>query len=387
MSVRRMGGDRPAPVATIRRMSNGSIFQDVELLQAGQVRGWLGRLLRDTPAASHWRTTIDRWLQDDLKPVRSEYRQRLLSENNGHAAYNELLLFEVLRRLFGEAVREPAGLPVPGKPDLAAPIAGQTVVIEVATLAEQLPEGAHRRQEIIDRMKAVKAPWVLMPDWRSSPGVFEARLATIEAKVRDYLHSAPRERHRVELDLGEGRRLRFTAIPGHRQDGPVGVLDFKTIGNPGVDQVQREVKDKSGKYSGLKEAQIPFVVAFFSQSHLVDEESLFDALYGQQTINVWVDEEHELQKVEAGGLAPGGKLMPKGAGPAFHTTVSAVWFVQELPWLDGKPLVRLVELPNPWARNPIEWEDQRVSKVRFEKTEVAVEFYPPESQSAFVLDD
>ncbi len=78
--------------------------------------------------------------------------------------------------------------------------------------------------------------------------------------------------------------------------------------------------------------------------------------------------------------------MPRGGGGPFHTTASAVWFVQELAWIDDDQVVRLVELPNRWARNPLDWQDARFSKVQFEKTDGAVVFFPPESQQAFILD-
>ncbi len=103
--------------------------------------------------------------------------------------------------------------------------------------------------------------------------------------------TAPRVRHWADLDLGDGRLLRMGVSPGQRADAGVAVLNFTTIENLGVSRVQREVKNKSTKYAGLKDAGFPFVVAFFAQSALADEESLFDALYGQQTINVWLDEE------------------------------------------------------------------------------------------------
>ncbi len=78
--------------------------------------------------------------------------------------------------------------------------------------------------------------------------------------------------------------------------------------------------------------------------------------------------------------------MPKEAGGPFHTTVSAFWFVQELPWVDGNPQVRLVELPNPWAKNPIEWQDERASRVLVKKTDDRVEFIPPESKKSFLIE-
>jgi len=363
-------------------MAEQSIFAGQELVPPGREPSWLGWLLRDVPAAVTWRATIDEWLEHDEDGVRHEYRQRLLDEGGGRAAYNELVTRRILLAMFGDTEREPGDLPVDGKPDFAVRIGDARTAVEVATLAQQLPENYARRLEIIKRLKTIHGPWVLIPNWRS-PGLYEASLDVVETKVKEYLEDANSAEHWVELDLGDNRRFQTTVRPGKNPAASVAIFNMITIANPGVGQVQREIKDKGGKYSKLKGAGIPLVVALFAESPLVDEESLFDALYGQQTINVWLDNESEVQSVEEGPLAQGGKLMPKRGGQAYYTTVSAVWFIQELPWVDNQLTVRLVELPNPWARNPIDWKDERASKVRIERTKERFEFFPPQSQIAF----
>src|ERR1700674_1030468 len=136
-------------------MAKQSIYDGQELVPPGPDPSWLGWLLRDVPAAATWRVTIDDWLEHDKGGVRHEYRQRLLDEGGGRAAYNELVTRRVLLVLFGDTEREPGDLPVDGKPDFAVRIGGVRTAVEVATLAQQFPENYARRLEIIKRLKTI----------------------------------------------------------------------------------------------------------------------------------------------------------------------------------------------------------------------------------------
>jgi hypothetical protein len=145
--------------------------------------------------------------------------------------------------------------------------------------------------------------------------------------------------------------------------------------NPGGEQIRDDVKEKTRRYRGLKTAGIPLIVAIGSDLGFVDAETIFSALFGDETL-VLAMENDELKDVTPGPLNYAGMLTPARAGNVRYTTLTAAWLVR---WrLKGMDLMaQIVHIPNPWAANPLDWKDDRVATLGHERTGENVRFFPP----------
>lgn len=344
-------------------------------------------LLGDTPRAHLVRAAIDEWVLHDTDAVRAKFRGELLSRSGEQcqAGFCELLVRETLRHLFGQVETEPA-LPCRGLPDFAATVDGRPVAFEVATITETPSPTERRRTAILRRLGRIRASWLLDIDWDGSIGLDRCSLKEIEREVRAALVIANRAGVRgpgqIRRPVNDGW-LVATLLP---LEGETSILGFDTartgIVSPCVIEVRKVVAAKARKYRELKDRQVPLVVVLCPAHPLMDQSSVFTAMYGDEVVSLMPD-----RRARADGrLNRSGLVTPNHAAIARHTTVSAAWLA-EPSFSEDAVKSRVTCFPNPWARNPIDWPRLPliISTVELRALADRLELLPPEQAPAIDL--
>ncbi len=365
---------------------HASIFAGVRLIESiPRYPKYTEQLLANDPGPTRLREIIDSWLSTDPPAFRNGMRRRLVNDRNGLGAFYELLVRQALRQLFGEPEREPAGLPCEGNPDYGVRVSGRQVVVEVTTLEEVVTEQERKRREITAALDGISGPWHLILQWTLCTDLEEVPPKTVVDALRKHLATLAPGKHEVHLQV-DGAKLRAMVLPARRvrpsivsMDGSMGVKY-----NPGGKQIREDVREKTKRYRGLKAAGIPLIVAIGSDLGYVDAETIFSELFGDETLLLTVEND-EIKSLTPGPLNYAGLLTPSRAGDLRHTTLTAAWLVR---WrLRGMDLMgRIVHIPNPWAANPLDWQDDRVATLRHQRTGTNAQFFPlgtsPEIQLA-----
>jgi hypothetical protein len=125
--------------------------------------------------------------------------------------------------------------------------------------------------------------------------------------------------------------------------------------------IQDDIKDKTARYRGLKGAGIPFIVAIGTDHPLIDWESMFTALYGDEQMTLAFEGE-QIVGVKNARLSFSGKITPSLKSEARHRNLSAAWLVR---WLvqDDDIYAEVVHFPNPWAANAVRIVGRDISRV------------------------
>lgn len=342
---------------------------------------WTEKLRLAGPPGARFRNIIDSWVTNDPPATRSKIRTDLLDDRNGLGTFHDLLLRQILRCTVGDPEREPGGLPVANrKPDYGIRIGRQRrlIVFESTTVGERVDEQTRRRWAIMSRLDRIPGTWHLLPEWSWSHGLEDISPKRVEQAVRNALAGLePGAKHRLELKLDQAV-LRATVLPAPRHRESIVSMDSsrRSVTSPGVASIYDDIKDKTAKYRGLKGAGIPFVLTIGSDDPLIDWESAFIAMYGNEQVT-FAMHDGELVPVDHGRLAPGGRITPRpGIGP-IDTTLSALWVVR---WLfQGAEMVaEVVHLPNPWAANPVRFPGRDIARVTWRRLpDGRIAFYNP----------
>jgi hypothetical protein len=310
----------------------------------------------DSPPAARFRDIVDRWVAGDSEAVRKKTLTDLLEPKNSLGTFHELLLREVLRRKFGEPEREPQGLPLGKKnPDFGIKLgrSGRLVIFESATVGEKVDDRTRSRRAIMTQLDRVSGPWHLIPEWTWSIDLENVPPSVVEKTIRRVVAGlAFGQKHHIEERLGNAL-LKATVLPASRHRESIVSMDFSggMSFSPGVESIRDDIKKKTAKYRGLKPAKIPFILAIGGGSSLIDWESVFVALYGDEQVTITVHGD-EVVKIAEGNLNLSGRITPKPGMPPVDTTLSAAWMVR-WRWQENEMYAEVVHLPNPWAANPV----------------------------------
>jgi hypothetical protein len=192
----------------------------------------------------------------------------------------------------------------------------------------------------------------------------------LERAVRRQLEALDHGRkHRIELAFGNAV-LRATVIPASTYRESIVSMDLSggVRYSPGVADVRNDIKAKTAKYRGLKRARIPFILAIGAETPLIDWESVFVALYGDEQVTITLHD-GDVVAIDGGSLDHSGHVTPKPGRRAVDTTLSAVWSVR---WAlrDSEMYAEVVHLPNPWAANPIRIPGRDITRVSWRRDRV-----------------
>jgi hypothetical protein len=349
---------------------SASIFDGLQLLPALPRYATLDQHLRlDFSPAARLREIIDSWVASDSAPARAKFSTDLLRPRTSLGTFSELILREVLRRKFGPVEREPEGLPVGRKkPDLGVRIGSRRrlVVFESTTIAEKVDRRAHRRREIMRGLDRISGPWHLLPEWGSSHGLETISPSVVVAAVRQAIRGLPPAKHKLEIPFGEAI-LRATLLPASRNRESIVSADLSAgaMYSPGVESIWDDIKSKTARYRELKQARIPLIVAIGSDWPLIDWETMFTALYGNEQITLRFEGD-EIVAVDQGRLNFSGKLTPSPNGELRHRALSAAWLIR---WRmrDDDMFAEVIHFPNPWAANPVRICGRDIARVTFRR--------------------
>jgi hypothetical protein len=342
-------------------------FEDIQLLERlPRYPTAADKFRLDSPAAARFRQIVSQWIAADLPASRTNDVSRLLAPRNSLGAFHELLLRQVLRNTVGEPTREPTALPVGrGRPDFSLLVgrSKRLVVLESTTIEEPVDQATARRRAIMVQLDRISGPWHLIPHWSWCVGLDGIRPSVIERAVREALGQLPPNgKHEIERRFGTAI-FKAAAIRASKHRMSVIAADFSgglrySVGDAAIRQ---DIKKKTAKYRGLKLARIPFILAIGSDSPLIDWESVFDAMYGNEQIAITLRGQ-DVVAIDQAGLDYSGHVTPKADRVATDTTLSAVWSVR---WQmrDGELYAEVVHLPNPWAANPIRMAVRDISHV------------------------
>ena len=310
----------------------------------------------DSPAAARFREIVEGWVSGDSEAVRKKTVTDLLEPRNSLGTFQELLLREVLRRKFGEPEREPTDLPVgKKKPDYRVQLGRRRrqVVFESATVGEKVDDRTQRRRAIMTQLDHISGPWHLIPEWSWSDEVDKVRPSVVERAIRKTVAGlVPGQKHHIEERFGNAV-LRATVLPASKHRESIVSMDFSggVTYSPGVQSIRDDIKKKTAKYRGLKLAKIPFILAIGTDNPLIDWDSVFIALYGDEQVTVTLQGDNVIG-IDEGNLNLSGRITPKPGTPPVDTTLSAAWIVRWI-WHENDMYAEVVHLPNPWAANPI----------------------------------
>ena len=358
-----------------------SIFDGLQLLAAAPRYATLAQQLRlDNPVAARIREIIDSWVAGDPDAARAKTRTDLLESQSSLGTFHELLLREVLRRKFGSVDPEPKGLPVePKNPDFGVRTGRRRrlVIFESTIIAEKVDDDTRRRREIMRRLDRISGPWHLLVEWSSSHKVEGVTPKRVEAAMRRAIRGLSRSEHKLELSFGDAV-LRATLEPASRHRESIVSADF-SMGvrfSPGVESTRNTIKDKAARYRRLKQAHVPFIVSIGSDWPLIDWQTLFTALYGDEQVTLRIDGDH-VSVLESNRLNFSGKITPGRTAEPHHRTLSAAWLVR---WFmkGDEMFAEVVHFPNPWAANSIRILGQDIARVSFRRASGGqVVFTPP----------
>lgn len=349
-----------------------SIFNGVPLVsKLPRYATFADRFRLDNPVAARFREITDAWVVSDSASRRSKLVTDLLDSRTAVGTFHELVVRQVLRRLYGDPLTDPPGLPVGDRtPDFSLRFGrrGRLVVFEATTVQLPIDQTTVRRRAIMSQLDRISGPWHLIPEWSWCRGLEDVPPRTVERAVRKAVSElSPDRKHSLQLRFGPAQ-FRATLLPAsnHRQSIVSMDSSARAVFAPGVEAIKSDVRKKCARYRGLKAAGIPFVLAIGTGDPLVDWESAFDALYGVEQVTLQVDADGAVQAVEQGRLGPGGRITPRTDGIAVDTTLSAAWFVS---WrFDGQDIyARVVHLPNPWAANPVRFGGQALDRISWRR--------------------
>jgi hypothetical protein len=347
-----------------------SIFDGLQLLPKLPRYATPDEKLRlDNPSAARFREIIDGWLSGDSASARAKTRTDLLDRRNSAGTFHELLLREVLGRKFGPVEREPQGLPVGAhNPDFAVRVGrrGRVVVFESASIAERVDDRTRPRREMMRRLDRISGSWHLCPEWSWSRDLETVAPRVVEAAVRHEVAGLPPGKHQLDLHFGAAV-FRATLLPASKHRDSIVSMDSSMglAGNPGVASIQDDIKAKTARYRGLKKAGIPFILSIGTDQPLIDWESMFSALYGDEQVT-FTFQGDEVIASDEGRLSFSGKITPSPTSEPRHRTMSAAWLVR---WLmqNGEVYAEVVHFPNPWASNPVRIVGVDISRVTFRR--------------------
>jgi hypothetical protein len=361
-----------------------SIFEDTTLVTSVHpfASTFQEQLLLDVPRAAKARTCINRWVAGWSDKDRHEFRQRLLApknaENSRYAFY-ELLAGQAIKKLMGNVVREPTGLPSRGNPDFGAMVSGRQIVFEVRSLEEEMPEAERKGRAVLHELAGIKANWVVMVDWANCVDLDKIRLAAMRSALKADLEASAHSHH---FDIAIGASLLVgDAYPTNNE---MSIIQARVaLGwSPGVQHIRKAVEEKARAYRALKDAGIPFVIVICTDNPLLDVESLCTALFGDPMLRVGFMEGHPLQTL--GGVNYSGCLTPNTQGVVRNTIVSAVWLLRSHLSQRGW-MLQIGTVHNPWAANPFAWTDERVAKITSMRDGDAVDFEIPSVEPEFEI--
>ena len=304
-----------------------SIFDNLPLLEVVPRYATLGQFLRlSAPPGPRLRQIIDSWVAAESVAIRAKLRTDLVRPRTSLGTFSELVLWEVLKRKFGLVEREPKGLPVGGKnPDFGVRIgsARRLVVFESTTIPEKVDQRTHRRRQIMRGLDGISGPWHLMPEWGWSTDLDTIRPSVVVAAVKRAIKGLPAAKHKLEIPIGDAL-FRATLLPASRHRESIVSADSSggAMYSPGVESVKDDIKAKTARYKGLKHARIPLVLAIGSDWPLIDWETMFSALYGDEQITLTFNGE-DLVAVDEGSLNFGGRLTPSRTGEIRYRGLSA----------------------------------------------------------------
>jgi hypothetical protein len=343
-----------------------SLFDRVELIpKLPRYPTEVDKLRLDSPPAARYREIIDKWVAKDSPRSRSKTLADLLSTGNSPGTFHELLLREVLRQKFGEPEREPPGLPVDGKkPDygIRLGLRHRQVVVESTTVSEKIDDGTRRRRAIMVQLDKIQGPWHLVVEWSWSRGIEDVRPAVIEKALRKEIDSLGPGKHHVQLQFGDAV-LKATLIPASRHRESIVSMDSsgRALTSPGVLAIRSDIKSKTAKYRGLKAARIPFILVIGTDSPMIDWESMFTALYGDEQVTFAMQGDQWVP-IDEGKLSFSGRITPKPGVEPLDTTLSAAWLVRQR-WHQNDMYAEVIHFPNPWAANPVRIAGRDIARV------------------------
>lgn len=363
--------DAFAGLALTRRPNPyGSTFRDLLLLDKLQVR--------------RVRELLSAWMALEPPGSLPGTLARLRSADNRQSigAFAELVTGAALRRLFSVVERDPD---IPGsltRPDFRVQGSSAAVFEVAAVVEDELPIERLRRNVLRD-LWSISSPWMADIRWDEATGWEDKRPSQIKRAVVQHLVGlTPEEQDTVVT-------LQNTRLPMHlwHIGGQVPFIgmdaSYEGRMNPGVAEIKSIIGQKARRYRSLKLLGVPLVVVVYSDHLLHDVDSLFAALFGDETITFNL-REGQVTSVVSGRLNLAGRLTPSREA-ARLTTVSAVWLVKRA-FRRGRIGLSIVQAENPWAANPWRCRDRRLAKVSFRRSGGAVEFRKPEADRRLPLD-
>src|SRR5258708_1408206 len=345
-----------------------SIFDGIQLLAKLSRYATDDEKLRlDSPPAARFREIIDKWVEADSAEARQKTRTDLLKPSTSLGTFHELLLREILRRKFGAVDREPEALPVGlAKPDFRvhSERRRRPIVFESASIAEVVDERTRKRRAIMRRLDLIPGPWHLAPEWSWSHDIESVSPKRVELAVRSSIAGLPPAQHHLDIAI-DGSVFRATLLPASKHRASIVSVDSSggMVTNPGVGSIRDDIKAKTKRYRGLKEAGIPFIVSIGVDRPLIDRDAMFAAMYGDEQVTLNFQED-EVTAIDEGKLSYSGKITPSPKEQARHRTLSAAWVVRWLI-LSGEMYAEVVHFPNPWAANPVRVLGHDISRITF----------------------
>ena len=309
--------------------------------------------------------------------LRSRFRSPIDTQH--HAAFFELLLFQLFRRLGATAEVHP---PLPGQsrsPDfLIHPLDNASFLVEatiVTFLSDEDAAGEARLRQVYDVLDrhVDSANFFIWVDVDSSPKTPPParRIATfINEKLRgvdpDSLASAHQEGGNDALPVWpfshDGWSILFRPIPKKpAARGKLGIrpLGMFSTGFRSVDHrtpIRVAALNKARSYGPV---QLPFVIAI-NALEPIDDIDINEALFGREKVTVYFRDGNPTgpERTEMSRDPDG--LWTSPSGPA-RTQVSAVLIASLLrPWSLGD--ARLALYHNPWATNPLAFGMHRIQQ-------------------------
>jgi hypothetical protein len=248
-------------------------------------------------------------------------------------------------------------------------------VFEVATVEPAPRQVEHRREEILERLRTIEGPWWISILWNESRGIETMKLKDLERAVRQVLLDlTATQGQRLEIPIREARLVLLVWPAKRAEKSILGSGQWRVRTSPGVAQIRSVIDGKVQKYHDLKEAGLPFIPVICTADHLINRESFFDAVFGDESVTLSFSDD-EVVRVGEPGLNDAGAFTPMANGRLVNTTASAAWYV-ELVSIDPVS-VRVLQATNPWARNVLTWQDPRIDFVEHRETTSRTSFRLP----------
>ena len=318
------------------------------------------------PIFDRIRVLLEDWLAAYPEGGQADLIGRFRSGDNRafSGAFWELYLAEALRRAGYNVTLHPSVPQSSRHPDFLAERSDGSFYLEttVATASDSESAADQRRGRIYDAINSVPSPafWLGVHIEGEGPG--EPKLTSLRHEVSVWLASLDHEsvaavtdhelaEERFGMDwVRNGWHVRFRPIPkGPDMLGKVGTTIGISSGVGGyVDSLRplrQALREKSSRYGKLDR---PYIVAVLIEHWFVDEEDLFNALFGSVAV--------QISTVLNARLSPRAVRLRDGSWFGGHgptgTRVSAVMVARGLAvWSVTRIEPQLIL--NPWASRPL----------------------------------